>query len=90
MKLSEIFREAQTYLWDGDWNGASRLCIYSCDAIKMAKGYYPVSAKTLIAECGCKGSSLFQFSEFKTNQEAQGARFMWLEMLALIADDEGL
>lgn len=51
---------------------------------------YPTHYKILdwIAECGVKCGSIYNFKNSESS-ETQYVRFMWLEMLALIAGDEG-
>ena len=97
MKLSETFRVAQTYLgkddWEGFWDGTKNH--FSCDAIKSAcragvDDLLVVYAIDFAEKCGVNCHWTRQFDEFEYGEERQGARFMWLEMLALIAEDEGL
>lgn len=51
---------------------------------------YPTHYKVLdwMAECGVKCGSCYNFKN-SDSPETQYIRFMWLEMLALIAEDEG-
>ena len=95
MKLSELFREAQTYLATYASDGILEGQGYSCHAIKMAcraagDDLLFVYAIDFAEECGVYCNWTLQFDEFKYGEERQCARFMWLEMLALLADDEGL
>ena len=85
MKLSEVFREAQIYLGKDE---------FSCNAIRSAcragvDYWLVVYAIDFAEKCGVYCNWTRQFDEFKYGEERQGARFMWLEMLALIAEDEG-
>lgn len=51
---------------------------------------FPAHYKVLdwMAECGVKCGSIYNFKN-SDSPETQYTRFMWLEMLALIAEDEG-
>lgn len=52
---------------------------------------YPIHYKVLdwMAECGVRCGSIYNFKNSES-LETQYVRFMWLEMLALIAEDEGV
>lgn len=88
MKISEAFREAQTNLWNGV-NDMSGGYLYSCDTFFCSPENFQMM-RALASSCECKTNRSDQFSEFPFGPQRQGARFMWLEMLALIAEEEGL
>lgn len=90
MKISEAFREAQKKLWDGSGSLGEDKELYSCGTFSFFRFHHLFWMSVHASSYGCEVNAENQFDEFPFGEERQGARFMWLEMLALIAEDEGL
>lgn len=65
---------------------------HSCDAV-----YYTCQlrgakrgALAFLESLGVETDSLFQFKEFRSGSERQGARYLWLDFARLVAEDEGI
>lgn len=102
-KFSEVFRLALAHLSPSDFSDHKNLTEYTCCAISLAinrlnnpavkyaavygmdcvthpaRNYYP------LADVPVKGG----FDEFSPGLERQSARFLWLCLLAEIAESEG-
>lgn len=99
MKLGKALRKAADfYLWDGVAPyvyGAGLPRIYTCDAVVfggMAKCGSKATDKAVafLRELGVYVHGFGEFDEFEAGEERQGARFLWLDFAALVAEDEGL
>jgi len=71
---------------------------FSCCAISVCLDRHPEldfwgsrkAALDFLVELGCPTSSGESFDEFRKGGQRQGARFLWLDFAALVAEDEGL
>jgi len=90
MKISEILRKAANEklsngIYDSDTSVAQ-----SCLAIAFTqKRDRFSSALSFVARLGCD-FDYSNFDEFPEGEIRQGARFLWLDFAALVAEDEGL
>lgn len=86
MKTSEILRlAADKYLSDGTL--VHQGAMYSCNAVIFAckqNGLDAVPYLAFIHSLGCP-----YWSGFECSGETQGARFLWLDFAALVAEDMG-
>lgn len=95
MKVSDILRDAaDKFLWDGMYEPSPALT-YSCDAVLGgAMGDCDFSerryVRAFLGDLGVDDYGHYEFDEFEEGEERQGARFLWLDFAALVAEDEGL
>jgi hypothetical protein len=102
-KLSEVFREALAHLSPSDYSDESG-SQYTCCAISRANHILRTEdpdadpADYDLADISCGARQFYPcadvpfsggFIEFLDNFERQSARFLWLCMLAEIAESEG-
>lgn len=89
MKVSEILRRAaRENLWDGRSHIHARR-EFSFHAVIWAVEGWPKDALEFLRSLGV-GRDGNQFNEFRYGERRQGARFLWLEFAALVAEDEGI
>jgi len=102
-KLSEVLRHAQTLLIEGlatsPWMGDLRQ--YSCDAVYEAiKDLHPRGTleehqqvqdfyREGALEMGVDLTETYVFEDCPA-EERQGARYMWLDLAALMAEEQGV
>jgi hypothetical protein len=99
MKLSTVYRRAAlNHLWTGDGKCHSVYAKSSCDAVSLVRAqdtYSPLDARVravrALSDCRQNIWCPFAWSDTSRNlTEVQAERFMWLWLLALEAEDEGL
>ena len=93
MKYSQILREtADIYLPDGTDSQRSIMLDFSCVAIvrhpEVRDMHHPIF--TFLCDLGCNVVDGKQFNEFSLREKRQGARFLWLNFAALVAEDMGI
>ena len=96
MKISEILREAaDVHLWHGEgrlWDSCQEsytccaVCNVDCSAIEQRAVF------RFLRRLGLDTESCSQFDDthFDDSAALQGARFLWLDFAALVAEDEGI
>ena len=101
--IADVLHRAADY-WlavDGDdWR--RRFCSkeFSCSAVKASADELGMSLEEIsnifegLFKMGCPTDSWCAFLEFgykdEVNAEVQGARYMWLKLAALIAEEQGV
>lgn len=91
MKISEILRKAADgFLWTGEQRDSDNR--YSCGAVADVTDQKvdDSAACNFLMELGVDTWSYHAFDEFPEGEIRQGARFLWLDFAALVAEDEGL
>jgi len=89
MKISEVLRRAA----DEELNPFED--DYSCDAIRRAHASMASSLSCwdillFVNRCGVDFLGNREFTEFHDIKQRQGARFQFLDLAALVAEEEGL
>ena len=93
MKISEILRKAadRHLSSDGKDDFQRRIDFYSYVAVIYASGALDARpAEHFLQTLGVSLDSPSEFDEFPEGEIRQGARFLWLDFAALVAEDEGL
>jgi hypothetical protein len=100
MKLSEVYRRAALYyLWDGQDYCDSGAASYSCDAISAVDdsaygAAFDARLRAIKALGDCGQDQIvphrWEYRSGISTEQRQSERFMWLWLLALEAEDEGL
>lgn len=92
MKISTILRKATEELWDGTREGDSGGTSFTCAAVCNVRAPRNdiAAAIDFLASLGVNPNSGGQFLELESGEPKQGARFLWLDFAALVAEDEGL
>jgi hypothetical protein len=106
VKLADIIREAADIALNPEGKNDSRYdSTYSCDTIyyyfkqKEKVSHLWLSPKqlevkkqfhSLVKSMGCDTHSMKAFEEFTEGTERQSIRYAWLEMVALVAEDENI
>lgn len=102
MKIADILNSvADNHLWDAVSVYTSDKCYFSCNAIEFhgldgidSSGKAFRVIMNLAYELGMPRTNGSQFFELEDSgeptPEAQGARYMWLKLMALVASDRGL
>lgn len=91
MKISKILRKAaDTELACGTRSMWKH--IWSCNAVAVipTRGKDADAAYEFLEELGLWCGSSSAFDEFPSGAIRQGARFLWLDFAALVAESEGL
>jgi hypothetical protein len=93
---------ADQYLWDGvnSFYRRSDTEGFSCWAIDNAIDSYRLPWRDFgdfserinegLTTLGLDTGSMKQFNEFSTDEERQGARYLWLKFAALLAEEQGV
>lgn len=89
-----LWNAANEYLWDGAQYEGNE---YSCTAIETELDWALLPFKRrapiwqFIESLGCNTTSFSCFRhDFKSGEERQGVRYMWLLLAMHVAEDEGL
>lgn len=105
VKLADIIREAADIALNPKGkNDTVFNSTYSCDVIhyyfcrKYGSTFWlsPKQAAVqsifhvLVYSMGCNTGSMYEFEEFKEGSERQSVRYAWLELVALVAEDEDI
>jgi hypothetical protein len=93
MKTSEILRlAADKHLsHDSDTYSQNEKRTFSCNAVRTAcisLGEDCIRHLDFLSSLGCPDSG-WAFDEFENTYDKQGARFLWLDFAALVAEDMG-
>ena len=100
MKLSTIYRKAAlNHLWTGEGKCDDRHAKYSCDAVvslaetRLYESLLDARIRAIHALSDCRQNVWCPLGWADTSRDStqiQSERFMWLWLLALEAEDEGL
>lgn len=93
VKLFKLVEQAKYSLWDGEEGKELSKYIFTCPSIRKSLGIYGYEdVKSIINEIAGEkiSDSSTAFNSFTNGVARQGARFIWLEFLQLVAKEEGI